>query len=378
MFHHKKQNRRRGNVLVVACLLIFVIVSFTALVVDLGYIHNAKVELQRSADAAALAACWELGDSSAQAGITSQAMLASRQEAQNYATVNEICKAATTLGQADVEFGTVNNFSLTPVSFDTSDPSKFNAVRVRIRRDGDLNEDVPFFFGKVWGTDGKAMTAEATAAMVRDIRGFKIPEDGSNLNILPFALDEYSWVQLLAGSGSDNWHWNPDNKSISSGSDGTLEVNLYPQGTGSPGNCGTVDIGGSNNSTNDIARQILTGISASDMNAMGGTLEFDANGELILNGDTGISAGVKDELASIVGETRIIPIFSQVQGPGNNADYTIVQWAGVRIMAVKLTGSKKSKYLMVQPAPCVTQGIIPGDGTGGTTEYVYSRAVLIR
>ncbi|MEZ6119621.1 MAG: hypothetical protein R3C28_24060 [Pirellulaceae bacterium] len=67
----------------------------------------------------------------------------------------------------------------------------------------------------------------------------------------------------------------------------------------------------------------ITGISV-DMNAMGGTLEFDANGELVLNGDTGISAGVKDELASIVGETRIIPIFSQVQGPGNNADYTIV------------------------------------------------------
>ena len=55
-------------------------------------------------------------------------------------------------------------------------------------------------------------------------------------------------------------------------------------------------------------------------------------------GDTGISAGVKDELASIIGQTRIIPVFSSVSGNGNNATYVIVRWVGVRVMAVKLTG----------------------------------------
>jgi hypothetical protein len=102
---------------------------------------------------------------------------------------------------------------------------------------------------------------------------------------------------------------------VATGSDGVREVNLYPQGTGSPGNRGSVDIGGSNNSTADIARQIVYGISPQDFEALGHPLTFNDDGNLFLNGDTGISAGVKDELASIIGQPRIIPIFQQVRGP---------------------------------------------------------------
>ncbi len=103
---------------------------------------------------------------------------------------------------------------------------------------------------------------------------------------------------------------------------------MFPQGTGSPGNRGTVDIGSSNNSTADIARQIVHGISPSDFAQLGGKLEFDDSGKLYLNGDTGISAGVKDELASIMGQPRIIPIFSTVSGNGNNATVYDRQMAG--------------------------------------------------
>lgn len=66
--------------------------------------------------------------------------------------------------------------------------------------------------------------------------------------------------------------------------------------------------------------------------------KLDDNGELFLNGDTGISAGVKNELASIKGEPKLIPLFNQVNGPGNNATYSIVKFVGVRLMQVKLTG----------------------------------------
>src|SRR4029453_10300558 len=120
----------------------------------------------------------------------------------------------------------------------------------------------------------------------------------------------------------------------------------------------TVDIGSSNNSTSDINRQILDGVSPEDLAYHGGKLELDSNGELNLNGDTGISAGVKDELASIKGKPRIIPIFREVHGPGNNADYTIVAFVGIRIVDVKLTGSMSSKRLLVQPALMITRGAI--------------------
>jgi hypothetical protein len=236
---------------------------------------------------------------------------------------------------------------------------------------------VPYFFARIFGMQGQVLRATAKAAIVRDVKGFKSPSDGTNLDILPFALDLQTYNSLMAGSGADSWRWNSQTKTIEAGSDGVLEVNLYPQGTGSPGNRGTVDIGGANNSTSDIARQILHGISSQDFTALGKPLEFDNNGKLSLNGDTGISAGVKDELAAIKGQPRIIPVFSQVQGPGNNAEYTIVKWFGIRIMDVSLTGAASKKRLTIQAAPIVVKGVIPSPATG-TSSYVYSPVVLIK
>jgi hypothetical protein len=121
------------------------------------------------------------------------------------------------------------------------------------------------------------------------------------------------------------------------------------------------------------------GISPADLAFHGGKLELDENNELELNGDTGISAGIKDELASIIGQTRIIPIFSEVEGPGNNAQYTIVKWVGVRIMEVKLTGPMNKKRVIVQPAKIITRGAIPAEPGGPqTSTLVYSPPWIVR
>jgi hypothetical protein len=258
----------------------------------------------------------------------------------------------------------------------TTSPSEFNAVRVKIRRDQTLNGETPFFFARVFGRTSMGLDAEATAGYFRRISGVRTPSSGGNVDVLPYALDWDTWEHLLDGCASDNWHWNAATKTITSGPDGILEANLFPQGTGSPGNRGTVDIGGCNNSTADIARQILYGISPEDLEHHGGSLQLDEGGEMELNGDTGISAGVKDELASIKGQPRLIPIFSLVVGPGNNAQYTIVHWAGIRIMDVKLTGAMNQKRVIIQPAPMVLSGVIPS--TEETSDYVYSPAVLVR
>jgi hypothetical protein len=110
---------------------------------------------------------------------------------------------------------------------------------------------------------------------------------------------------------------------------------------------------------------------------LGKPLVFDADGELILNGDTGISAGVKDELAAIIGQPRVIPIFREVKGPGNNAMYTIVKWCGIRIVDVKLTGAMNKKHVTIQLAPVVVRGVVPSTNTSDSS-YVYSPAVLLK
>jgi len=367
-----------------------------AFAVDMGFITVARTELQRSADAAAVAASWRLiGDTTSGASeTTSSAVSQARATAAEYSFANQVCSAKplidTNTGNAsngDVVIGYLSDWESETLSLDFSNLANFNTVQVRVRRDATLNGEIPLFFARVLGQDSISVEATATAAILKNIGGFEIPAGGDNLGILPFALDEPTWEEMEKGASGDpnvvqdSWtrEWNSDTNEwdVNSGGDGTYEVNLYPKGTGSPGNRGTVDIGSSNNSTNDIARQVVDGVNASDLDHHGGKLEFNADGKLFLNGDTGISAGIKDELASIIGQPRIIPVFRAVNGPGNNATYTIVKWAGVTITDVKLTGSNNSKRVIIQPANVVTRGAVPSTTTG-TSSFIYSPGHLIR
>jgi Flp pilus assembly protein TadG len=378
---HRIPYRREGNVMVMTAVLMVVLIGFMALAVDVGYLCNVRSELQRSADAAAIAATWELVDRDCEADgdavtLTNNARAAAAQ----FAALNKAGSEVPLLAGDDVNVGYMEN---------PSDPSESlgavpageqpNAVHVRVQRTDVQNGEIPLFFARVLGHDESASQAQATAAVLYGFNGFQKPSDNTNLPILPFALDEETWDNLPI-SGTDDWCYNPDTKTVTAGGDGIREVNLYPQGTGMPGNRGTVDIGGGNNSTSDICRQIRDGISPADMDALsagGRTLEFNDDGDLFLNGDTGISAGCKDDLASIIGKPRIIPIFSTVVGPGNNAEYTIVKFVGVRITYVKLTGSMASKKVMIQPCNVVTKGGIYEPGAN-TTERIYSPVWLVR
>jgi hypothetical protein len=71
-------------------------------------------------------------------------------------------------------------------------------------------------------------------------------------------------------------------------------------------------------------------------------------------------------LAAIIGKPRVIPIFESVTGNGNNAEYKIVRWQGIRIMAVKQTGSMSQKHVTIQEAPVVTPGVVPSSARPST------------
>ncbi|MBW3600316.1 MAG: hypothetical protein KY475_23990, partial [Planctomycetes bacterium] len=353
-----RRNRRSGNILVLTAFMMIGMIAVLAFSIDLGYLYVAKTELQRSADSAAMAAAWELLEDQAVFGaeLPSQTQERARAAAATYASYNPILTQQPSLDDDDVKVGYLNDPWDETETIDTG-AAHYNAVRVRVQRTATINGAVPMLFGRVLGVDKTPLQARATAVLMSNFGGFRASDDG-NLPLLPFALDLETWNDLLAGVGSDDWTWDAANEAIVSGGDGVLEMNLYPQGTGSPGNRGTVDVGSSNNSTADIARQILHGASPDDLSHHGGKLELDEYGELELNADTGISAGFKDELAEVQGrgKPRIIPVFSQVSGSGNNAQYTIVQFVGVRIMDVKLTGSMSSKRVIVQPAKILVRG----------------------
>ncbi len=374
---------RRGSILVLAAVLMIVILAFTAFTVDIGYIAVTKAQLQNASDSAAMAAAAELpyGWGTGATYNADQMASTSRTAAHDVAALNPAggLDSVYLNGARDVRFGQAQWDAGTGTWTKTWGLAPYNMVEVVARRDqgtsangdGSLN----LFFAPVIGSDTAHLTTTSVCAMPAAV-GFSSPGTGKTVAILPIALDLGTWNAMLAGTGTDAYSYNKTTGAITAGSDGVLEVNLYPTGSTSlsPGNRGTVDIGPSNNSTADLTRQIRYGVNDNDLSYVGGQISF-ANGPVTLNGDTGLSAGIKDDLAAVKGQSRAIPIFSSVSGPGNNAMYTIVKFVGVRIVDVKLTGS--SKYVYVQPAPFVDSSAIPGTGTI-TADTIFGPPSLIQ
>jgi len=384
-----RRNCRSGSIVVLSAFMMVLVFGMVALTVDIGYLGVARSEMQASADSAAMAAAWELVDEqglvdSNDGGLYQDwiGLIHTRQIAQEYAGRNKVTRDAPELSFGDIDVGYLDDPSDPdkPLAYD--DVNRYNTVNVHVRRTAEKNGEIGLFFAKIFGIRSIGGEAEATAMFLNNVAGFKAPSNGENLGILPFALDKDTWDAMLAGTGTDQWTWDEDSETISSGGDGVLEVNLFPGSdeTLPPGNRGTVDIGSNNNSTKDIARQIVFGANESDLSYHGGVIQLDpATGELELNGDAGISAGVKDELDSVKGEPKIIPLFSKVVGPGNNATYTIVAFVGVRILDVKLTGCMSSKRVTIQPAKVVIKGAVAAGPDDGQVSYnIYSPVWLIK
>ena len=236
----QRKTLRRGAISVLAAILSIVMIAVVAFSVDIGYVLKAKEELQRTADASALATCWEFGEKLSEGQSGANASLIARSTASDYASLNAVTNKPVYVSpntsndaNGDIVFGYVSDLGAGADSFQTGDANVFNAVRVQVRKDSSLNGEVPYFFARVFGLQGQMLRAEATAAIVRDVSGFETPADGSNLEILPFALDLETWNSWLAGHGTDKYKWNAEDEQVSAGSDGQLEINLYPQGTGS-------------------------------------------------------------------------------------------------------------------------------------------------
>ena len=361
---------REGGTLLLAAGAMVLLLGCAAFAVDLGFIALAKSQLQTAADAAALGAAMDFNVLANQSTVAATV----RSGACDMAWMHRAGGSDSVLldPAVDVQVGKAT-WNATTQMFEAnfaSGPTPYNLVKVTARlkqiqmtSNGSIVDSrVPLFFARVFGRTSAEMETTATAAVLPGV-GFRVETNSDKrAGILPFALDQQTWLNLLAGTGSDQYSYNAATDQVSAGSDGVREVNLYPEGNANlpPGNRGTVDIGSSNNSTNDIKRQIIEGINADDFAALGFELRTDL-GSVLLNGDTGISAGFKAELAAIVGETRAIPLFTQVTGPGNNAYYTVVKFVGIRVMAVKLTGN--NKYLKVQPAHFTDSTVIPGNVT---------------
>lgn len=381
---------RRGAVTVYIAISMVVVLGMAALAVDAGMLYVARGELQRAADAAALAGDWKMINDDRLKGASQQqaVFLAARAEAANFGHNNPTLQVNLTLdgnssnaSGGDIVLGSLINPENRTEPLGVADPNLFNSVQVRTRRDQARNGALTLWFARIFGYSETDGWATATATYRDDVVGFRINDHSGNVGLIPIALHVDRWNELLAGTRTtgDNYSYNQTNGTVSAGGDGIIELNLYPGAGGTqlpPGNFGTVDIGNPNNSTADITRQIRYGINESDLAWFGGEINLGASGFIMMNGDTGLSAAIKDDLEAIKGQPRSIPIFNQVSGPGNNSMFRVIGFVGIRIMNVKLTGAMSQKQVIIQPAMVVDDSAI----VGGTNQsrFVYQPPTLTR
>ena len=372
---------RRGATLVLMAFAIVGILAFAAFAIDVGYLLMARNQLQNSADASAMAAAWALLDErrlddNEMYGVEWDA----RMVAYNYANNNKVTGQSPTVNLnvdnsagGDVQFGRLGPGN----SIDTNhSPEDYNAVRVLVKRSADTNGEVSLFFGKIFGRDTGAVQAEATAVFRDGITGFKSKSHVPFTSLLPFTMKIEDWESLEAGNGTDDFDVDSGSDTVSGGGDGIAEGKMYPEKLNgnhiTPGNFGTIDIGNSNNSTTELVRQITEGVSSADLAQMPGG---ELNAGMTLDGETGMSIGIKDAVESIIGQERTIPIYDTVAGTGDTTGFHIVGFAGIRIVDVNLTGN--DKYIKIQPA-VVTDGSAVGDNANGPSYQVFEPVVLIK
>ncbi len=358
-----RRNLRRAAVVVQVAVMSTVIVGSGALAIDLGTLYTARGELQRAADAAALA-----GVSSyfTNAGLLDQNDVLidlATQRAQEISYVNPTLGAASYLEAADVVVGTFD-FDNPGGDLDTSGVQPFNAVGVVVRRTADsFNGPVSYAFARIFGRNDGGVVAEAAAVIDDRFAGFEQREE--NPLLLPFTIHEDTYEEMLA-SGPDEWSCE-DGEVLQSG-DLVSEVKLLPwkqknQGNGQGGggeddgggNFGHLNVGIHDHGNPRIREQIIGGISPAELEAEIGTSRvvfYDDFGEPVtyeITGTPGMRAGLEDAVEQRIGDIIGFFLHDDIWENGSNATYRIVDIRFGRVMHVDLHGNPNDKQLVVQP-----------------------------
>lgn len=197
-------HRRRAVVAVQVMVLLTALMGMAALTVDIGYLWNVRADLQRTADAAALAAAASLAE------LESPAEKA-RQEATEFVQNNQVFNEGVTLAVNDIELGR-STLVDGQYQFEVVGDDQFpDSVRIR------LSVTRQLFFAPVLGKHYKTLEAEATALLVpRDIA---IVADLSASHNDDSELGSYEdttiniwdvWGKLPGGSDSAESTWTPE------------------------------------------------------------------------------------------------------------------------------------------------------------------------
>jgi Flp pilus assembly protein TadG len=352
------RRRRRGATLVLVTLLTVPLFAMVAFSLDYCYLLKVRSDLQRCADAAALACVQDL----VPAADGSQNLNAVRATLRSFVVANS--EQSFQVLDADIEIGRYNPATIYS-NVTLLQSGVYDAVRVTVRRDASANSRVGLFIGPLLGMPDAAVTATATAVLQKAA----ILPPGAD--VLPFSVPQSVWDTQLIG---DKWSIYGDTKITDS------------LGNQIPGNWGTLDIGNENNSTSDLSDQILNGLRQSDLDALHAdnriptTTQIDGRASVSMQADTGLSSGLKHSVEAIHGQFRIVPIYDTSTGaPGNNLEFHVVKWGVIKVIDSKWNGAKDTSVTIAK-AYDYEGDLRPNPDLGSTSgniEGAYTSPVLV-
>lgn len=161
---------QKGVSAIIVAIVLFVLIGFAALAIDLGYLFATRNELQNTADASALAATRKLGEiyqtmssiEQANYSLTEDDRTAIETVAINVGKENKAAGESMTIEEDDIQIGQWDSkdrqFSETEEQPD--------AVRVTARREEEsAMGPITTFFAKIFGRNTMGVNAVATAAL---------------------------------------------------------------------------------------------------------------------------------------------------------------------------------------------------------------------
>jgi hypothetical protein len=378
--------RREGSLSPFLLVALVALLALLALAFNFLSVSDTQLELQTSAEAAALAGLGTFVDDRlllVDPAVVVERMAAARDAARAQAARNLVRGFPLVLdlnltnqAAGDIVSGRLDTPRSQVFVTETIDPDApnplvvtFNALRVRADRSDARNNPVGLFLGPLLGQSTINVRDFSTALLDRDVVGFR-PWGTPNVPLVPLPIlsdptgtDPRSWeyqVELL--NGADAFQFDRVTRAFSAGSDGLHEMELFialDPGQLALANVALLDVGAIDGA--HFAEQIASGTSATDLQAIGGQILLDDTQQVLLPGEAvGPPEGSADldllraalEALRLSGAARVFPLYAGIDpGTGN---VIVTGFVAARIVAVDAVVSGQPLRVVVQPAMICT------------------------
>jgi Flp pilus assembly protein TadG len=218
-----KQQKRRGNIVVIAVAMLVVVIGFMAFSIDYGYVVVAESDQQNAADSGALSGARALKNGRA-AAITA---------AKTWANKHVVAGENVVVNDEAVEIGEWNDETATFTPLPANSPQSPDAVRVT------CGHALKLFFAPVIGTDTADILVSATACVKPSRCGLFIGIDKVEISGGSY-MDSYNsdTAPYNAATAGDEGH-------VCSDGEIKLSSSSYVNGNALPGDGFSVSMSGS-------------------------------------------------------------------------------------------------------------------------------------